>query len=97
MKGGIITALLIAALPLAGCGDDSESYSGSASNCHSFDAGSGVQYNLCCTVTCSGHYDYDDDDYREQCTQQRSCSSSDGSPCPPEVIAHGYPPCPYYY
>ena len=94
----IMAAALVAALAPVGCGDDcdDEDYTETYQNCQVTDYGAGEQYTLCCTLTCSYHYDCDDDKYVEQCAQQRTCTSPTGSACPPSVIEKpGYPPCPH--
>jgi len=95
MKARVMAVALVAALALVGCDDDDdEDYSATSENCQVIDYGEGEQYELCCTVNC--YYHYDDDEYVEQCLEERTCSSSTGSACPHWVIEeYDYPPCIY--
>lgn len=92
-------AALVGALALFGCGDDDhhhddDDYTETFENCQVIDYGGGEQYKLCCTATCYYHYDHHE--YVEECREERTCSTSTGSPCPNSVIeAYGYPPCFY--
>ena len=90
----ILAAALLGGFTLAGCGDDDEDYTETFQNCQVIDGGEGEQYEVCCTVTCHYHYDYDE--YAAQCHEDRTCSTSAGSPCPDGAVdEHDYPHC-YY-
>jgi hypothetical protein len=93
----IMAAALVGALALAGCDDwddDDEDYTETYQNCQVIDYGDGEQYKLCCTTTCYFHYD--EDEYTQQCQEDRTCSTPTGSACPNRVIEqYGYPPCFY--
>jgi hypothetical protein len=93
MKRVLASLALAVALAVVGC-DDDDDYSYHSENCTSVDLGGGEEYELCCTLSCHGEYDYDH--AHESCSEDYSCTSSDGGPCPPDVIdSHWYPGCIY--
>ena len=94
MKGILFGVVFMLALVATSCYDDDEDYTYQTENCTSVDSGGGQTYTLCCRLTCSA--EYDDSDYSERCTEENSCKSSTGDPCPPSVVQENrYPACIY--
>jgi uncharacterized lipoprotein YehR (DUF1307 family) len=92
-----IMVALVAVLAMVGCGDEDHHHhhdsTATAENCKIVNDAAGAQYKLCCSVTCSYHYDHDE--YMQQCTQQQTCTPPTNSACPPSIIEeNGYPTCP---
>jgi hypothetical protein len=81
---------LVIAMGLVGCGDDESMFQ--TENCSAVTDFTGETYTLCCRVTCTAEYDYDD--YKERCTEQTSCTSGTGSGCPLRVL-QATPACLY--
>ncbi len=87
-------AAIAATLLVAGCDDDDDDYSYSSENCRTVDYGEGEEYELCCILRCYGEYDWDE--AYENCSEEYTCASRDGGPCPEEVIRiYRYPECIY--
>jgi hypothetical protein len=88
-----LAVAIAASLLVAGC-DESDDYSYHSENCASVDYGEGEEYELCCTLRCHGDYDYDN--AHESCTEEYTCTSSNGDPSPHDVIdSNWYPECIY--
>ena len=86
--------VLLMAAALVNCGGYDEDYTAQTENCIAVADVTGETYTLCCRVSCTAEYDYDD--YNERCTEETTCTVATGAACPLRVLLETrYPACVY--
>ena len=89
MKSLLVGLVCLLALGVTSCGDEEVTYK--TENCTRVTV-DGQPYTLCCRLKCVA--EYDDDDYRERCTEETTCKTPSGASCPLSVVqAVRFPPC----